>query len=175
MKSREAAVKNIAPRDLFHAKSPNGASLIYFALEVTNKVIVSQTVTSLYELNFDRKTGVAQRDFHGEQVICTIDSMASLPDDFRKALIDLHQHYSNKKEDDDPALREPEYRALTFAPQYYAANPIALPDQSWEMMSVKKCVGEPSEIREYESLTREEKIDLILVNFLVPANRTNDD
>jgi hypothetical protein len=40
------------------------------------------------------------------------------------------------------------------------------------MMSVGKSVGAPAEIKEYEGLTREEKIDLILINFLIPANRS---
>lgn len=174
MTEREYAIRSIAAGDIFHATSPNGASLICLALEVTDMVIVSQTITSMYELNFDRQTGIAERDFHGEHVVCTIDSVAPLPDDFKETLIAMYRVHSreDKEEEEDSRLKDPEHRALVFAAQYFPAHPIALPDQPWEMMSVGKSVGAPAEIKEYEGLTREEKIDLILINFLIPANRS---
>ena len=113
--------------------------------------IVSQTVTSMYELKFDRKTGVAERDFHGEHVVCTIDSVAPLPDDFKETLIAMYRAYSRKDQDDDRGLKDPEHRALVFAAQYFPAHPIAPPDQPWEMMSVGKSVGAPTELKEYEA------------------------
>src|SRR5471030_1263690 len=119
MTKRETAIQSIAVGDLFHATSPNGASLICLALEVTDAVIVSQTVTSVYDLNFDRGTGMAERDFHGESVVCTIDSAAPLPDDFKKTLIAVHRAYSSKDESDEPKLKDPEHRALVFAAQYF--------------------------------------------------------
>jgi hypothetical protein len=172
MTNRETAVRSIAVGDVFHATSPNGASLICFALDVTDTVIFCETVTSVYTLEFDRTTGLAERDFHGESVVCTIDSVAHLPKDIEEVLVRLHRTCSRKDEDDNPKLKDPEHRALVFAAQYFLAHPIAPPDQSWEMMSVGKNVGAPAEIKEYEGLTREEKIDLILINFLIPANRS---
>lgn len=174
MTRREVIIRSTAVGDLFHATSPNGASLICLALEVTDTAIVSQTVTSVYDLNFDRETGTAERDFHGESVVCTIDSVAPLPDEFKKTLVAVHRVYANKDEDDDEVskLREAEHRALTFAAQYFPANPLDPVGQSWEMMSIGKTAGPPAEIREYESLSREEKIELILINFLIPANRS---
>jgi hypothetical protein len=174
MTTREAAIRSIAVGDIFHAASPNGASLICVALEVTEAVIVSQTVTSVYDLNFDRGTGMAERDFHGESVVCTIDSVAPLPDDFRKTLIALHRTYLRKDESDEPKLKDPEHRALVFAAQYFPAHPLDPPGRSWEMMSIGKNAWPPAEIREYEGLTREEKIDLILINFLIPRNQPAD-
>jgi hypothetical protein len=168
MIKREAAIRCIAVGDLFHATSPNGASLICLALDVTDSMVVSQTVTSMYDLDFDRKTGIAERDFHGENVVCTIDSVASLPDHFRKTLIDLHRTYLKKDESDESKLKDPEHRALVFAAQYFPAHPLDPPGQSWEMMS--KTASLRAEVREYERLTREEKIDLILINFLIPRN-----
>jgi hypothetical protein len=172
MTKREAAVGSITVGDVFHATSPNGASLICLALEVTDTAIISQILTSMYELKFDRKTGAAERDFHGEHVACTIDSVAPLPGDFKETLIAMYRAHSRKDKDDEPGLKDPEHRALVFAAQYFPAHPIAPPDQAWEMMSVGKSVGAPAEIKEYESLTREEKIELILINFLIPANRS---
>jgi hypothetical protein len=90
-------------------------------------------------------------------------------------LIDFHCTYLRKDESDEPKLRDAEHRALIFAAQYFPAHPIAPVAETWEMMSIGKSVGAPAEPRPYESLTREEKIDLILVNFLIPRNRANDD
>ncbi len=174
MPDRVTSLAKIAPGDLFHAKSPNGASLICLALEVTDRTIVSQTVTSVYDLNFDRRAGIAERDFHGESVVCTIDSVAPLPDDFKKTLIALHRTYLKEEESDEPKLTDPEHRALVFAAQYFPAHPLDPPGEPWEMMSTGKTAWPPAEIKEYESLTREEKIELILINFLIPRNQVED-
>jgi hypothetical protein len=175
MSNREAILARIDTGDIFHATSPNGASLICLALEVTDTMIVSQTVTSVYDLNFDRRTGKAERDFHGESVVCIIDSVAALPNDFKKTLIAVHRAYSSKDESGVSKLRDAEHRALVFAAQYFRAHPLDPPGHSWEMMSIGKNAGPPAEIKEYESLTREEKIDLILINFLIPRNQAEGD
>ena len=174
MSTRETDLRSISAGDVFHAAAPNGASLICLALEVTDVAVVSQILTSTYELEFDRKTGIGERDFHGERVVCTIDSVAPFPDDFKDTLIAMHHAHSNKKENDEPGFKASEHRALVFAAQYFPAHPIAPPDQHWEMMSVGKNVGAPTEIKEYESLTQEERIELILINFLIPRNRADD-
>jgi hypothetical protein len=171
MTTREAALKSIAVGDIFHATSPNGASLICLALAVTDTAIASQTVTSMYELEFDRKTGTTEQDFHGEHVVCTVDSVAPLPDDFKETLIAMYRTHLRKDKDDDAGLKDPERRALVFAAQYFPAHPLDPQGQSWEMMGIGKNAGPPAEIREYESLTREEKIELILINFLIPRNQ----
>lgn len=174
MTKRETDIGSIAVGDIFHATSPNGASLICLALEVTDVAIVSQTLTSMYELKFDRKTGTAERDFHGEHVVCTIDSVAPLPDDFKETLIAMYRAHSREDKDSDAGLKDPEHRALVFAAQYFPTHPIPAPDQPWEMMSAGKSVGAPAELKDYESLTREEKIELILINFLIPRNRADE-
>ena len=163
MTKRETAIRSIAVGNIFHATAPNGASLICLALEVTDTAIVSQTVTSVYDLTFDRETGLAKRDFHGEHVVCTIDSVAPLPNDFKETLIALHRAYSRKNKDDGPELKDPEHRALVFAAQFYPTNPIAPPSVDKQSLPAR----DPSE---YESLTKDEKIDFILVNYLIPRN-----
>ena len=174
MTNREAEVRSIAVGDLFHATSPNGASLICLALKVTDATILSHTITSVYDLSFDRSTGIAERDFDVEHVACTIDSVAPLPDDFKETLIALYRAYQRKDDSDGPKLKDPEHRALVFAAQYFPAHPLDPPGHYWEMMSIGKNVGPPAKIKEYESLTREEKIDLILINFLIPRNQPAD-
>jgi hypothetical protein len=175
MTSRADKLAKISRGDVFHATSPNGASLICLALDVTDTMIISETITSVCALEFDRITGIAERDFDGEIVGCTIDSVAHLPEEIEKVLIDLHRVCSRKDVSDEPKLRDPEHRALVFAAQYFPAHPIAPGAEHWEMMSIGKSAGAPEKPRPYESLTQEEKIELILVNFLIPRNRTNDD
>ncbi len=175
MATRENDLRSIAAGDVFHATAPNGASLICLALEVTGVAIVSQILTSKYKLEFDRRTGIGERDFHGERVVCTIDSVAPFPDDFKETLIAMHRAHSNTKENEETGFKVSEHRALVFAAQYFPAHPIAPPDQPWEMMSVGKSVGAPAEIKEYESLTQEEKIELILINFLIPSSQAPTD
>lgn len=58
---------------------------------------------------------------------------------------------------------------------FHALRQTAPGAEHWEMMSIGKSVGAPEKPRPYDSLTREEKIELILVNFLIPRNRANDD
>lgn len=84
-----------------------------------------------------------------------------LPDDFKKTLVELHREFSANDESDEPKLKELEHRALVFAAQYFPAHPLDPPGQSWEMMSIGKTARVP-EIKGYESLTRDEKIELIL-------------
>jgi hypothetical protein len=175
MTSRADSLAKISTGDVFHATSPNGASLICLALDAADTTINSETITSVYALKFDRKTGIAEQDFHGETVTCTIDSVARLPEGIEKMLINLHCACSRKDESDEPKLREAEHRALIFAAQYFPAHPIAPVGERWEMMSIGKSVGAPNEPRPYESLTRDEKLELILVHFLIPRNCTNDD
>src|SRR6516165_6321112 len=75
---RRTALAAIAVGDLFHATTPNGASLICRALEVSAATIRARTVTSQYALEFDRATGAATPEIHGERVPCTVDSVAHI-------------------------------------------------------------------------------------------------
>ena len=162
---RKAALAAIAVGDLFHATTPNGASLICRALEVTGSTIRARTVTSQYALEFDRAMGVATPEIHGERVPCTVDSVASVPNEIHEALLGLDRAESNQA--GDHKLTKSEQRALVFAALFYPANPIA---QSWEMMSVDRKVGPVHDPDDYDSLTNDQKVDLILVNYLIPTN-----
>jgi|ERR1044071_3053092 hypothetical protein len=166
---RKTALAAIAVGDLFHATTPNGASLICRALEVSDSTIRARTVTSQYALEFDRKTGVATPEIHGERVPCTVVSVASVPSEIREALLGLDRAESNKAQAEHHKLTKSEQRALVFAALFYPANPIA---QSWEMMSVDRKVGPVHDPGDYDSLTSDQKVDLILVNYLIPTNES---
>jgi hypothetical protein len=166
---RKTALAGIAVGDLFHATTPNRASLICRAMEVSATTIRARTVTSQYALEFDRARGVATPEIHGERVPCTIDSVAPIPGEVRTALMGLDAIYSVATSDDEGhKLTESERRALVFAALYYPAHPIL---QSWEMMDSDRKVGPARDPEDYDGLTGDQKIDLILVNYLIPMNK----
>lgn len=166
---RRTSLAAIVVGDLFHATSPNDASLICRALEVSGSAIRARTVTSQYELEFDRATGVAMPYIEGERVPCTVDSVAPVPDEVRAALLGLDAIYSDERHKDEVhKLTETERRALVFAALFYPANPIA---QHWEMMSVDRKVGPARDPEDYDGLSGDEKVELILRNFLIPMNK----
>ena len=117
------ALAQIAERDIFHAKSPNGASLICLALRVTKDRIDARTVTSHVLLSFDRKTGVAE---HGdERVPCQIDSVAPLPPLVHKIMLELDEKFGPPHDDGkDSRLTGAQKEALLFIGPFYKAHPL---------------------------------------------------
>lgn len=136
--------KEISPGDIFHATAPNDASMICLALKVDETTILARAVTSQRGYAFDRLSGAADR----EGVRCTIDSTAGLPSEVHQALLGLDRIYSAETPGESHPLTESERRALVFAAQYARKAPKA-----------------------YDRLTAEEKVELILLNYLIPANR----
>ncbi len=167
---RETVLAGITVGDLFHATTPNGASLICRALEISDTAITARTVTSQYDLEFDRASGVATPEIEGERVSCTVDSVALVPTWVRDALLGLDAVYSDTTRDDEGhKLTESERRALVFAALFYPENPLALP---WEMMGSDRKAGAARDPDDYDGLTGNEKVELILVNYLMPRNRS---
>lgn len=162
MLDRSAALHSIAVGDLFHAAAPNGASLICLAHTVTETTIHARPVTSQDEYEFDRGTGVADREINGDRVPCIIDSVAPLPADIHQVMLGLDRKSSDPSPEKDSGLNDAECRGLIFAAQYYPANPI------------EPRLGNSEDPKAYESLSKDEKIDLILINYLIPANRPTD-
>ena len=137
--------KEIRAGDIFHATAPNDASMICLALKVDETTILARAVTSQREYAFDRLSGEAERD----DVRCTIDSTVALPSEVHQALLGLDRIYSAETSGESHPLTENERRALVFAAQYSRKDPEA-----------------------YDRLTAEEKVELILLNYLIPANRS---
>jgi hypothetical protein len=162
---RKTALASIALGDLFHATTPNRASLMVSATTIRARTIMSQ-----YALEFDRATGVATPEIEGERVPCTIDSVAPIPGEARAALLGLDEIYSMATSNDEGhKLTESERGALVFAAlYYYPAHPIP---QSWEIMDSDRKVGPARDPEDYDGLTGHEEVDLILVNYLIPMNK----
>ena len=168
MDRREAALRAIAVGNLFHATSPNGASLNCLALDVSEIAISARCITSRDMYEFNRTTGVADKNVNGKRVPCTIDSVAPLPPAMREILLELDRVYANPG-DDGHRLSEAERRALVFAARYFPANPLPLP---WSAMGIARSFAGDGDPDDYDSLTSAQKVELILVSYLIPQNRT---
>ena len=172
MADRATALCNICVGDIFHATAPNEASLICLTLSVTQTTIYARTVTSQFQFEFDRTTGEVEWEFHGYKIPCIIDSVASLPAHVRELMLELDHKNSSEAEEEDGKLTEDERRALVFVARYYPAHPITPPPSAWQMMSVDRKFVSEGDPKDYDSLTGDEKTALILVNYLIPANRS---
>ena len=87
MANRGAALNSLAVGDIFHAESPNAASLICLVLAVTETTIQARTMTHQIHLEFDRQTGVAE--WGDDRVPCVVDSVAPLPADIHNVMLGL--------------------------------------------------------------------------------------
>src|SRR6266481_834231 len=91
MDDRWTALGSLAVGDIFHAESPNGASLICLVMSVTETAIRARTVTTQLHLEFDRLTGVAE--WGDQQVPCTIDSIAPLPSKTHHVMLGIDRKF----------------------------------------------------------------------------------
>jgi hypothetical protein len=114
---RQNAVRTLAVGHIFHGEGSNGASLICLVTAVTEATIHARTMTTQYDLEFDRQTGVCEFG-NGTG---TIDSIAALPADIREALLGLDRRYRSGGEG---RLSDAEKRALIFVASFYPANPV---------------------------------------------------
>jgi hypothetical protein len=167
--SFESAVKRISAGDIFHASAPNGASLICLASEVTGSVIHAKTVTSQFVFEFDRTTGIADWEYHGQRVRCVIDSVVPLPPEVHALMLELKEKYSTPSE--DGRLTVDQKRALLFVSRFYPANPIAMP---WETMGIGRVAKAGNDPEDHE-LTLQEFQDRLLEAFMIPGPRPSSE
>ncbi len=130
MTDRETALGKVDVGDIFHARSPNGASLVCLATSVSETTIHARRITTQEDVQFDRKTGVASGI---GAVQSRIDSVAPLPADIHDVLVELDRKYGALMELDEQSrledlerlkLTSAEKRALLFIDSYYSANPV---------------------------------------------------
>jgi hypothetical protein len=115
-------LKNIVVGDIFHASSPNSASLICLAVSVSETTIVSRTVTTQICLDFDRSTGKAL--WIETAVICTIDSVTPLPVEVHNTILSIDRKFRLEQSEDRLKLNRSEIQALLFVDAHYTENPI---------------------------------------------------
>jgi hypothetical protein len=117
---RRTALANLVVGDIFHARSPNGASLICLVLSVTETAIQARTVTTQRHLEFDRITGVAE--LRDGPTLCTIDSTAPLPVEIHNIMLGIDQKFRLEQDPRRLRLNDAEKRALIYIDSYYALN-----------------------------------------------------
>ncbi|MGH7153590.1 MAG: hypothetical protein ACREF3_06640 [Acetobacteraceae bacterium] len=120
MEHREAAFVNLAVGDIFHAESPNGASLLCLVTSLTDASIQARTVTTQICLQFDRRTGIAEWGNHS--VPCTIDSIAPLPADIRDIVLGIDVKFRSEQKTERLRLSDAEKRALIYVDSHYSSN-----------------------------------------------------
>lgn len=120
MKDRKALFANLAIGDVFHAESPNGASLICLVTSLTDSSIQARTVTTQICLQFDRRTGIAE--WGDQSVPCTIDSIAPLPADIHDIVLGIDVKFRSEQKAERLKLNDAEKRALLYVDSHYSSN-----------------------------------------------------
>jgi len=134
MTDRKVLIGNLAAGDIFHARAPNGASIICVVLSVSDNAIRARRVTTQEEMEFDRQAGKAVVGKQG--IVCVIDSVAPLPSSVHKIFLALDEKCAAIMAMDEQTrfedlerlkLTEPEKKALDFVHSHYASNPLPPP------------------------------------------------
>jgi len=86
MADRESALRGLGVGDIFHGRSPNGASLVCLVTAVSDTTIYARRIHTQDDLQFDRRTGIEL----GE-VKSRIDCVAPLPPDVYDVWVGMDQ------------------------------------------------------------------------------------
>lgn len=124
MTLREAAIRAISVGDIFHAVSPNRASLICLATNVSNDDIEARTVTTQIHLRFSRSDGSSM--LGTENIPCTIDSVEILPATIYETLLQLDDKFRIEPDVNRAKLTRSDMDALMFVNDHYLSH--KLPD-----------------------------------------------
>jgi hypothetical protein len=128
MADRETALRSLAVGDIFHGRSPNGASLVCLVTSVTESTIRARRVTTQDDIEFDRQNGIELGDVRSR-----IDCVEPFPADIHDVFLELDRKYQAFREMDrngvEPdaeqyKLTAPEKRALLFIDEHVSSNPI---------------------------------------------------
>ncbi|WP_146014143.1 hypothetical protein [Trinickia dabaoshanensis] len=120
MIAREAVLRNLVVGDVFHAESPNGASLICLVTQVDEISIYARTVTTQVQYLFDRRTGLSGSN--NDQVTCTIDSIEPLPVEVYSTILGIDRKFRLSCSPEKFKLNEAEKSALVFVDSFYMKN-----------------------------------------------------
>jgi len=115
---RMAALSRLVVGDIFHAECPGGASLICLVEAVTDDRIKTRRVTTQDRVEFDRRTGHTV----GDEVSCTIDSIAPLPVDIHNVMLGLDRKMRLTIDPEKYKLNREEIQAMYFVNSYYPSN-----------------------------------------------------
>ena len=81
MDDREAVLRGLGVGDIFHARSPNGASMVCLVTAVTDTTIFARRIHTQDDHQFDRPTGIELGEQNGR-----IDCVVPLPSEAHDVL-----------------------------------------------------------------------------------------
>ncbi len=128
MTDRRTALRSLSVGDIFHGRSPNGASLVCLLTAVTDSTIYARRITTQDDLEFDRNTGIKMG-----QSQTKIDCIAPLPPDIHDVFLELDRKYQAfgemRRRGVEPDLEQykltpEEHRALLSIDEHVSSNPI---------------------------------------------------
>ena len=128
MSDRNTALRGLGVGDIFHGRSPNGASLICLVTAITETAIYARRITTQEDIQFDRNSGIELGD-----VPSKIDCVVPFPPDIYDVFVEmdrkgrvLAEMFRSGIEPglDKYKLTPAEHRALLFVDDHVQANQI---------------------------------------------------
>jgi hypothetical protein len=128
LSDRATALQNLWVGDIFHARSPNGTSMVCLVTEVDEGTIHARRIHTQDELQFDRLTGIKFGS-----VPSRIDCVARLPTDIHELFVEMDRKHRElaallrkgiTPDLERRRLTPDESRANGFIKAHVAANPI---------------------------------------------------
>jgi hypothetical protein len=129
MADRRVDLFNLSAGDIFHAASPNGASLICLVWSVDGNQMLARRLTTQENFVFDRTTGIEAVD--PQLAPAVIDSVVPLPPEIHNALLNLDRRFGaegakprHQQNEQTFKLTPAEKKALLFVGPHYSSNPL---------------------------------------------------
>ncbi|HWB50186.1 MAG TPA: hypothetical protein VG651_13830 [Stellaceae bacterium] len=88
MSDRETALRNLSVGDIFHARSPNGASLVCLVTRIDEDTIHARRIHTQDDLLFNRRTGIKSSGAPSR-----IDCIAPFPPDIHQIFLAMDQKH----------------------------------------------------------------------------------
>jgi hypothetical protein len=119
---RKKLLQRLVVRDIFHATTRNGASLICLVTRVSKSQIEARTVTTQKAVRIDRSTGLGK--LGAERVACSVDSVAPLPIAVQNEMLGIDRKFRLAQNEAALELTGSEKKALLFIDSFYSKKPI---------------------------------------------------
>lgn len=120
--TRRTLLHRLVVGDIFHAATPNGASLICLVTRLTKIRVEARVVTTQKTVRIDRNTGLGR--LGAEAVACAVDSVAPLPIAIHNEMLGIDRKFRLAQSDEDVKLTSSEKDALIFIYSFYSERPI---------------------------------------------------
>jgi hypothetical protein len=88
MTDRENALRKLAVRDIFHARSPDGASLVCLVTSVDDGTIYARRIHTQDDVRFDRTTGLRMPSARTR-----IDCVTPFPPEIHDIFLEMDRKY----------------------------------------------------------------------------------